>query len=253
MRKMEQIEVCSAENQSTIELLGELKLEHKVLSIILSDAEASPDRPKDGMCTLMLLLRALNGETLCFDSEKLSCPGAARGMGFSDAMPAIPGGFGNFIANGAGEGFPQGERIKQTPQIAEDMLHLQPRDVLGGKKYVVVKPYAEGDAASLVTFYVNSDQLAGLVQLFSYRTAEYDNVIAPMSSGCASIFRIPLGELKRDRPRAVIGNIDAFSRIHFDKNSFFFTVTAKAFKEMQEDAPSCFFTTFNWQGIKERL
>ena len=234
-------------------LLNELKIDGKALSVILTNTEAAPDRPKDGFCTLSLLNRALKGETLCFDANQLSCPGAARGMGFYDGEPKIRGGFGHFISYGAGQGFPEGERVKKAPEIGEDMLSLQPRDVLNGCKYITVKPYEAGDDISLVSFCVNPDQLSGLIQLFSYRTGEYDNVIAPLCSGCASIFRVPLGELKREKPRAVIGNVDALSRIHFDKGTFFFTIPAKAFREMLEDADSCFFTTFNWKGIKKRL
>ena len=234
-------------------LLKELKLEGKALSIILTNDEAAPERPRDAQCSLSLLKRALNGETLCFDGKKMSCPGAMRGMGFYDGVPQIRGGFGNFISNGAGEGFPEGEKVKMTPETGEAMMRLQPADVLGGFKYIVVKPYEEGDDALIVTFIANPDQLAGLIQLFYYRAGEYDNVIAPLSSGCASIFRIPLGELKREKPRAVIGNVDTLARVHFDKNTFFFTVPAKAFGEMIEDAETCFFSTFNWKGVKERL
>ncbi|MCL2010657.1 MAG: DUF169 domain-containing protein [Synergistaceae bacterium] len=234
-------------------LLNELKLEGKALSVMLTNTETTPSRPRNGLCTLSLLNRALNGETLMFDGQYLSCPGAARGMGFCDGVPKIKGGFGHFISYGAGENFPVGERVKKNPEIGEDMLHRQPQDVLDGYKCITVKPYEAGDDAALVSFCANPDQLSGLIQLFSYRTGAYDNVIAPLCSGCASIFRIPLGELQRETPRAVIGNVDALSRPHFDKGTFFFTIAAKAFGEMLEDADTCFFTTFNWKGIKERL
>jgi uncharacterized protein (DUF169 family) len=234
-------------------LLKELKLEGKALSVILTNDEVTSERPRDAQCTLSLLNRALNGETLCFDGKKMSCPGAIRGMGFYDGVPQIKGGFGNFISNGAGEGYPEGEKVKKTPETGEAMIRLQPVDVLGGFKYIVVKPYEKSDSASVVTFIANPDQLAGLIQLFYHRTGEYDNVIAPLCSGCASIFRIPLGELKREKPRAVIGNVDTLARVHFDKNTFFFTVPMNAFGEMLEDAEDCFFRTFNWKGVKERL
>ena len=232
-------------------LLKELKLEGKALSIILTNDEAVSERPRDAHCILSLLKRAMSGETLCFDGKKMSCPGAMRGMGFYDGIPQIKGGFGNFISNGTGKG--DGEKVKITPETGEEMMRLQPMDVLRGFRYIVVKPYEKGDDAAAVTFIATPDQLAGLIQLFYYRTGEYDNVIAPLCSGCASIFRIPLGELKREKPRAVIGNVDTLARVHFDKDTFFFTVPMKAFMEMLKDAETCFFTTFNWKGVKERL
>ena len=226
-------------------LLKELRLEGKALSIILTNDEATPERPRDARCDMSLLKRAMSGETLCFDGKRMSCPGAMRGMGFYDGIPQIKGGFGNFISNC--------EKVKKTPEIGTAMIQLQPTDVLDGFRYIVVKPYEKGDHAAVVTFIANPDQLAGLIQLFYYRSGEYDSVIAPLCSGCASIFRIPLGELKREKPRAVIGNVDTLARVHFDKDTFFFTVPMKAFEEMLEDAKDCFFSTFNWKGVKERL
>ncbi|MCL2011116.1 MAG: DUF169 domain-containing protein, partial [Synergistaceae bacterium] len=72
-------------------LLKELKLEGKALSIIVTNDEATPERPRDAQCTLSLLKRALSGETLCFDGKKMSCLGAMRGMGFYDGLPQIRG------------------------------------------------------------------------------------------------------------------------------------------------------------------
>lgn len=231
----------------------ELNLENKALSITLAKSGTTPENPRERGCSMKLLNRAVNGEAICFNQQSLSCPGAARGMGFFDGCPQIKGGFGYFISYGAGEGFPEGERMKNTPETAMEMLQNQPVDVLGGYDFIIVKPYEEQDNASLVSFLAEPDQLSGLIQLFSYRTGAYDNIIAPMCSGCASVFRIPLGELKRENPRAVIGSIDSFSRVHFDKNTFFFTIPAKSFHEMLDDADNSFLIASSWKGVKQRL
>ena len=236
--------------------LTELRLTGKILAFILSNEETNKypaAQESGGGCSLSLLNRAFSGETLSFDRHNLSCPGAARGMGFSDDMPQIKGGIGNFLSNGAGAGFPPGERIKNTPETGEQLMALQPLDVLDGYRTIIVKPYEKSDNAALVTFLVTPDQLSALIHLFTYRTGEYDRVIAPMSSGCAAIFRIALGERKRAHPRAVIGNIDIYTRPYFAADTFFFTIPHESFRNMLSDADTCFFRSHIWKGVQKRI
>lgn len=236
-----------------LNFINELKLEKRVLSIILTNDYTKNDGDIRRGCTLKLLNRAFNGETIIFENSKETCFGACGGFGFSDGLPDVPGGVGNFLSYGAGKDFPSGERVKKNPQLGEELILKQPADVLQGKRAIMVKPYEEGDDAALVTFLANPDQLSALVQLFTFESSDYDNVIAPSSSGCSSIFRIPLSELKRENPRGVIGNIDIFSRPHFDADTFFFTVPYKSFRQMLANSDSCFFISHIWNGVKKRL
>ena len=208
---------------------------------------------KEKGCTLELLGRAFLGETLYFSGDNVTCPGAAVNFGFKDGLPNIPGGFGHFVSHGRGEGFPPGERVKCSPEIGEKMLLGQPQDVMDGYNAIRVKRYEPEDDADTVTALVTADQLSTLIHIFCYRKAGYDNVIAPMVSGCASIFRIPLGELKREEPRAVIGNIDVFSRPHFAPETLFFTVSGRDFSQMLTDAGDSVLASKIWEGVEERL
>ena len=192
------------------ELAQELNLQTRILSVARKNNIEAADPVKAG-CTLRGLNKVLNdGETIVLSAKTTSCRGGNRGFGFDDELPPTPGGVGLFLSCGAGEGFPAGERIKATPEIGEQMLLNQPMNVLNGNEFIEIKPYEDGDMLDLVSFLVNPDQLSALVTLFSYRSIDYDNVIAPMLSGCASIFRIPFGEIGREKPRAVIGNMDFF-------------------------------------------
>lgn len=229
-----------------------LKLQDKVLSITRTNTPELASEIKGG-CTIKAINHALKGETIIFSPENAPCKGSATGFGFTDGLPPIPGGFGNFIAQGKGEGFPPGERLKCSPEIAEQMLLSQPQNVMEGFSTVELKPYEETDAADTVTILANADQLSALITLYNYRKSSYDKVIAPMSSGCASIFRIPFGELKNDEPRAVISNVDIFSRPHFDKDSFFFTVSNGDFVNMLNDADDSFLITKIWKNIENRI
>ncbi len=235
------------------DFLSELNLNGRALSISLEDQLPGDNAAQKNACTLSLLQDALAGKTVCFHGGMKGCPGAMRGMGFFDGVPPIKGGFGNFIANGCGEGFPEGERIKQSAEIGEEMLASQPTGVLDGKQYIVVKPLDVESASALVTFLCTPDQLSALIHLFCYRRSDYDSVIAPMSSGCASLFRIPFDESKKENPRAVIGNVDIFSRVIFDKNSFFFTIPTKIFRQMLEDADTSFITAKKWKELHARI
>ncbi len=235
------------------QFLEELRLTGKALSFILSDEARESRGTTRAFCTLAQLNDALMGETLCFSAHMKGCPGAQRGMGFFDGLPSIKGGFGNFIADGCKEGGPEGERIKKTAVLGEEMMTRQPLEVLGSSEYILVKPYASTDRATCVTFLCNPDQLSALIHLFCYRRSDYDSVIAPMSSGCASLFRIPFDEANKEHPRAVIGNVDLFSRVHFPENTFFLTIDHQSYLHMLEDADSSFLTAGKWKEVKARL
>lgn len=234
------------------QLATELKLPYGFLSIQRLQ-EPCESTPKGSGCSLRLLQKALEGETVFFNAADLSCRGAATGLGFSDGIPDTPGGFGHFISSGRGEGYPPGERIKCSPQLGEEMLLAQPQKVMHGYSAICVQPYGSAIASDLVTVLANLDQISALIHLFNFRKAAYDNVIAPMSSGCASVFRIPFGELETEHPRAVIGNIDVFSRPHFGANTAFFTVSGEDFAQMLADAQESVLASHIWRGIKARL
>ncbi|MEG0295161.1 MAG: DUF169 domain-containing protein [Clostridium sp.] len=229
-----------------------LKLNNKVISVSRINDMNCSDEIKAG-CTLSILNESFNGKTIVFTSEMKSCSGAIRGFGFKDGFPNVPGGFGMFLTTGAGKGCPPGERIKCSTDIAEEMLLSQPTDVMNGHTAILTKPYEDSDSADLVISLVNPDQLSALIHLFNYRKTDYDNVIMPMVSGCASVFRIPFDELKRDNPRAVVGNVDVFSRPHFEKDTFLFIVPHKDFKNMLSDADRSFLFAPIWNGVKKRL
>lgn len=204
-------------------------------------------------CVYKLFDSVLEKGTLYLTAQNLACKGAATGCGFHDGIPDIPGGFGHFISHGRGEGFPAGECIKCSPELAEKMLLAQPQNVMGDCNAIKLEVFEENTKPELITFLVTPDQLSGLLHLFYYRRQSYDNVIVPVSSGCAQLFRLPFGELAKEDPKAVIGNIDFFSRPHLDEALLAFTVSFSDFKQMCHDVPeSCLYSPA-WCGVKKRL
>lgn len=235
------------------EFVKKLALTEKVICIKRTSSKTTTGKTIKG-CTLKAFSRVQKGERLVISRENVGCEGFLTGAGITDELPDIPGGFGCFLSAGRGEDFPPGERVKKTPELAEAMIYNQPTEVHEGWDAIALSPYTEGEDYDLVTIQATPDQLSVLVHIFNYEKAAYDNVIMPMSSGCASIIRIPLGEMaKGDDARAVIGNVDVVSRVFFPANAFFFTVPAKIFDKMLANADESIMAAKYWRAVEKRI
>lgn len=233
-------------------LLKELKLDYCAFSISRVKIESQPEQKKFGCTNQIFPYVSKNGEVY-LSKDNIGCKGGLIGLALNDGLPNIPGGFGNFIAQGGGPGCPPGERIKCNSEIAEKMLLAQPQGLMQDYNAIKVAPYNEDETSELVCTLANPDQLSALLHLFYFRKSSYDDVIVPVASGCAQIFRIAFGELKKENPKAVMGNIDFFSRPHLEKDILSLTVTRGTFEQMCEDVPESFLYAPAWNGVKKRL
>jgi len=234
-----------------IEFAAELGITGKVLSIKRTDGEAYC--PGSGNCTFLALNYAFRGETIRLSEETVRCFGGKGGFGFSDGPMQVPGGYGHFVSSGAGEGAPPGMRLKITPELAEQGALATPRDVMDGKSIIEIKPYEESDEPDLVTVLATPDQISALNLLFNFRKTENDATYFPAGSGCSSVFRMPFSELRKENPRAVIGNADVSSRPGFPADALFFTVSGDMFKQMLGDADESFLIASAWSKLKDRI
>ena len=212
-------------------------------------AEVFPAR-----CSLSAILYALKGHEVCLTDKNSPCRGGLVGLGLVDGLPPIPGGFGHFISCGRGEGFRPGERLKADPESGERMILSQPQKVAEGFDGILLRPYADGDTPDTVALFCDPDQLSAMVYLFNFSKdgSRYDTVIAPAVSGCASLFRIPFGELRQPEPRGVIGLTDINARVHFPASWASLTVSAGDFARMLRDADESFVSTPLWEQIAAR-
>jgi len=199
-----------------------------------------------------VLLDAMSGRTIRLTLDNVVCRGGKMGFGFCDAME-IPGGYGPFIADGAGPGFPPGMRLKRDAELAEMGRQNGPLQVMEGYSVIEIKPYESGDNPDLVTMLANADQLSALNLLFHFGRQRNDDILFPAGSGCSSIFRLPLSELRRDFPRAVIGNADVSSRVYFEAGTLFFTVSGSDFHQMLSDSDRSFLTAAAWKKLRNRV
>ena len=239
-------------------LCKELKLNNPI-AVILSDEipdyahQFSPGKCHNN-CSLNALKLAQSGETIYISQDTPGCPGMKFGLGFIDHIMVPGGGFEYFLSCGKGPGFPEGEKVKKSPEIAIKFLAKLPKKV-HNNKYVIFKPLSENDLelAKLVVFLANPDQLSALIHLYSYESGAYDEVFAAMCSGCASIVRIPLSEIAKKAHRGVIGLVDIFARPNFEPELFGLTISIKKYIEMEANSKNCFLQAHVWNGIKERM
>lgn len=233
------------------ELVTELKMHDTVFAITRVNIAAQ--QTDTVVCVYQAFGKVQENKPFYCTKESVTCPGSRTGLGFYDGFPDIPGGIGQFISCGNGKGFPAGERIKCSPEIAEDMLLRQPKNVLGDFNALKIERYHPEIAADIVTMLATADQLSALLHLFYFRKSSYDDVIVPIVSGCAQIARIPYGEIGKPAPKAVMGNLDIFSRPHLQEGLISLTVPHSVFSMMCEDTKDCFFHAPIWNGIKKRL
>lgn len=237
----------------------ELKLRCQPVAIIFTN-----EKPKKAMqfvpgkwaCVIAMLNAAAKGKTAVFDKNTCGCGGGVVGLGFSDKFDQIPGGIEYLLSTGRGEGYPEGEGFKKTPELAKTFVEELPTTVIPFT-YVVFKPLSDVDLAKetpqLVCILANADQISALGALANYDRPGGGSVIIPFGAGCHTICLIPYNESKCCSPRAVVGLTDVFARPQIDADLLSFTVPFKRFMEMENNVPGSFLEKSFWKGVLDRI
>ena len=100
------------------------------------------------------------------------------------------------------------------PELVRALLEHQPPFEAPGR-YIVFKRWDKLDAAddpAVVVFFAPPDVLSGLFTLANFDETRSQAVVAPFSSGCASIVYHPYHELQSQTPKAVLGMFDVSAR-----------------------------------------
>jgi hypothetical protein len=125
------------------------------------------------------------------------------------------------------------------------------------KKYVVIKPlqdFSGDEKPESVLFFVNPDQLSALCFLMHYDAPEsFDRIIAPFASSCMATITYPLKMAKNNEEHAIIGNFDIAARTRMPADLLSFALPYRFLERMAAYIPESFFTTHNWETIKERI
>lgn len=241
----------------------ELKLRFSPVAIIFSNEKpegALQFTPGRWGCVISLVTAAAKGRTAVIDRETVTCGGGQIGMGFCadhSQMPGnIPGGIEYFLSTGRGEGFPEGEGYRKTPEIARQFIESLPT-VNIEFPYIIFKPLEQVndgiETVQSVIFYASPDQLTGLISLANYENGSSDGVLIPQASGCQSIGIIPFSEARKERPRAVVGLLDTSARPYVDPDILAFTVPYLMFLTMEANVPGSFLERKAWKKLAQRI
>jgi len=241
------------------ELAVRLKLRYSPAAILFTNEKpegALAFAEKKWGCVAALLSAAVKGKTSVFSRTTFGCLGGGVGLGFGNMYPQFPGGFAQFLSTGKGEGYPDGEAYKKTPELAQRFADDLPMTDIP-EQYVVFKPLAEVDRSieepKIIVFYVSPDQLSALVVLANYGRQDNNNVIIPFAAGCQSTCLIPWHEANQDKPRAVIGMTDISARPVIDADLLSFSVPFSLFKEMEGNASGSFLDKEAWHKVAKRI
>lgn len=241
------------------EIARRLKLRYSPVAILFAD-----EKPSGALefvegrwgCVAAMMGAAAKGKTAVFSRSTCGCQGGAVGLGFGNTHNQIPGGFEYFLSTGKGEGYPEGEAYKKTPELAKTFQNALPYTDIPCQ-YVVFKPLAEIEPTAkkpaVVVFYANPDQLSALVVLVNYGRPGNDNVSIPFGAGCHTLFLLPWHEASQERPKAVVGMTDISARPFIDPDLLSFSVPFPLFQEMEANVPDSFLDKPAWLKVAQRL
>ncbi|MDR3591252.1 MAG: DUF169 domain-containing protein [Negativicutes bacterium] len=240
------------------EIAARLKLRYSPVAILFGG-----EKPAGAMefvagrrgCVAAMLSAAAKGRQAVFSRGNCGCAGGMVGLGFGDSHGKFPGGFDYFLSTGRGEGYPEGEGYKKTPELVKTFTDVLPYTDIPFE-YVIFKPLTELDQAEepkLIVFYANPDQLSALVVLANYGREGNDNVIIPFGAGCHSFCLIPWHEAGQQRPRAVVGMTDITARPFIDADLLAFSVPYAMFREMEDNVSGSFLDKPDWQKVAGRI
>lgn len=237
----------------------ELKLRYSPVAIVLAD-----EKPDDALqfaegrwgCVVAMYTAAARGKTAAFDRTTVVCGGGSIGLGFCDEFEGPPGGIEYFLSTGRGEGYPEGEGYKKTPELGQAFVDELPKTKIQ-QNYVIFKPLdmvdTENETPVLVSFLANPDQLSALVVLANYDRPTSDNVSINFGAGCHTLFLLPFYQAQQEVPKAVVGVIDITARPFVDPDLLSFTVPFEMFQDMENNVPGSFLEKHDWKKVRERI
>jgi len=215
------------------------------------DGVEYPDAPKTDknyVCIFGQLTPVRRGKARAFNQNNVGCFGASGMFGFSN--PQMPREMGNnydFLVK-------EEKFYKTEEQVKEVFAKFPPLPAQG--KYIIFKRWdllTAKDQPLVVSFFCNPDTVAGLHALANYDSMTPFGVMAPFSSGCATLVGFAMRELQANVPKAVLGLFDPSARICVKPDLLTFSIPWPKFISMLENMDKCFLTTSLWQTICKRM
>lgn len=186
-----------------------------------------------------------------FDREHFGCLGGAFYLGF--LKPQL-----DFVAHYVSSGIPgqlEGEHYLESPDVTRNFFRtVEPRSAPA--RFCVFKPvshFVGGDKPEVVTFFARAEIIAGLNQLATFVTNDFEAVASPFGAGCTNIVTWPLKYLSEGKLKAVIGGWDPSDRKFLKTDEITFAVPYEMYKRMITRWPESFLNTKTWATVKNKI
>ena len=231
-----------------------VKLNNSPVAVVQSDTcpeKVLRFKPNQRGCVIASLVAASKGKIAAFTRDTTPCLGGRAGLGFAK----YPLGWIEYFLSTGSETVTRCERYKKNPDVARDFIcnvsntlveSLPPR-----KNFLLFKPLAlvDDETPDVIIFFVNADQLSGLVTLANYDSAGNDGAKILFGAGCAQIVLYPLVE----KNFCFVGLTDPSARKFVDKNLLTVSMSHEKFLQLEAVAQESFLTADAWQKIFTRI
>jgi uncharacterized protein (DUF169 family) len=262
------------EKEKTEEFFNALGLTEEPMGVIYTDQEPSEGiSPKRGAlpsveeeaahtvdwaqinanwtCVIGVLWRARRKKTAAyFDREHFGCLGGAFYLGF--LKPQL-----ETIAHYVSTGIPgqlQGEHYLESPEVTRHFFStIDPRPA--PFRFCVFKPislFVEGETPELVVFFSRPESIAGLNQLATFVTNDFEAVTSPFGAGCSNIVTWPLRYLSQGKLKAVLGGWDPSDRKFLKTDEITFSMPFEMFSRMVHRWSESFLKTATWDVVRKK-
>lgn len=202
-------------------------------------------------CVIGAIWRARKkGAVAYFDREHFGCLGGAFYLGF--LKPQL-----DTIAYYVSTGIPgrlEGEHYFESPEVSRNFFHtIDPRPAPA--RFCLFKPislFGEDESPELVIFFSRPESIAGLNQLATFVTNDFEAVSSPFGAGCSNIVTWPLKYLAQGKLKAVLGGWDPSDRKFLKPDEITFTVPFEMFTRMVNRWPESFLKTATWEVVRKK-
>jgi uncharacterized protein (DUF169 family) len=186
-----------------------------------------------------------------FDREHFGCLGGAFYLGF--LKPQL-----DFVAHYVSSGIPgqlEGEHYLESAELTRSFFNtVNPPPA--SARFCVFKPVSQflgNDTPEVVTFFARAEVIAGLNQLATFVTNDFQAVSSPFGAGCTNIVTWPLKYLSEGKLKAVIGGWDPSDRKFLKTDEITFAVPYEMCKRMIARWPESFLNTKTWTMVKKKI
>ncbi|MGB6066657.1 MAG: DUF169 domain-containing protein [Desulfomonilaceae bacterium] len=202
-------------------------------------------------CVIGGIWRARKKGTIAyFDREHFGCLGGAFYLGFlKQQLETIT----YYVSTGI-PGQLEGEHYLESAEVTRNFFRtVDPRPAPA--RFCIFKPislFREDENPELVIFFSRPESIAGLNQLATFVTNDFEAVSSPFGAGCSNIVTWPLRYLAQGKLKAVLGGWDPSDRKFLKPDEITFSIPFEMFVRMVDRWPDSFLATATWDVVRKK-